>query len=96
MNFILTVVGDTACEIRISDQIPLLHSLSKTAVSPISVGCKGGGCGVCKVQVLEGQYKHKPMSKAHITNEELEQGVVLACRITPTSDLTVLAIGACK
>ncbi len=93
MNYLLTVVGKAACTMQVSDQVPLLHALSKTGVSPITVGCKGGGCGVCKVQVLEGQYEHKPMSKAHITNEELGLGIVLACRIIPTSDLTVLAIG---
>jgi ferredoxin len=96
MNFVLTVVGETACELRVSDQIPLLHSVSKIANSPINVGCRGGGCGVCKVQILEGQYKCKPMSKAHITSKELGQGIVLACRIIPSSDLTVLAIGECK
>jgi ferredoxin len=96
MSFVLTMVGEAACELRVSGQISLLHSVSKTANSPINVGCRGGGCGVCKVQVLEGTYKHKPMSKAHITNKELARGVVLACRIIPTSDLTVLAIGECK
>ena len=96
MYFTLTVVGEKACERRVSDKIPLLHTLSQSEASPINVGCKGGGCGVCKVRVLEGNYRHKPMSKAHITNEELGQGIVLACRIFPTSDLTVLAIGECK
>lgn len=72
---------------------PLLHSLDRVMNSPIKVGCKGGGCGVCKVRVVAGSYTSKPMSKAHITEQEKTAGIVLACRIIPTSNLTVLPMG---
>lgn len=59
----------------------------------IQVGCRGGGCGVCKVEVTQGEFIARPMSKAHVSDEELARRRVLACRITPKSDLTLSVIG---
>jgi ferredoxin len=39
--------------------------------------------------VINGSFLSKRMSKAHITDEDLQKGVVLACRIFPTSDLKI-------
>lgn len=55
----------------------------------IPVGCRGGGCGVCRIQVLTGNYTAKKMSRKHVTAEEIEQGLVLACRVQPLSDMRV-------
>lgn len=55
-----------------------------------------GGCGVCKVQVLEGQFVRRVMSRAHVSAEEESAGCVLSCRIYPSSDLRVNVIGAMK
>jgi hypothetical protein len=47
------------------------------------VGCRGGGCGVCRVRVLDGAYTTLRMSRqAHVEADEAA-GVVLACRIVP-------------
>ncbi|SFM44763.1 2Fe-2S iron-sulfur cluster-binding protein [Marinobacter pelagius] len=59
----------------------------------IQVGCRGGGCGVCQVEVLEGEYAARPMSKAHIDEEALAQRRVLACCIKPRSDLLLKVVG---
>jgi len=55
----------------------------------ISVGCRQGGCGVCRVQVLSGAYRTGPMSRAHVTAEEEAEGYALACRLYPQGDLTL-------
>ncbi len=55
----------------------------------LQVGCRSGGCGVCRVQVVSGTYQAKRMSKAFVTDADLADGVVLSCRIFPTSDLVV-------
>lgn len=62
----------------------------------IPVGCRGGGCGVCKVEVLAGSYVRKVMTRAHVSVEEEAQGKVLACRIFPGSDLELRVIGTMK
>lgn len=68
---------------------PLLHSLTAHPAMPIKVGCKGGGCGVCKVRIVSGNYDTKVMSKAHISETDAEQGYALACRVLPQTDLTI-------
>ena len=62
----------------------------------IPTGCRGGGCGVCKVKVLQGDYHTRPMSACHVSKEDLAQGIVLACRIYPKSDLDIRVLGQMK
>ncbi|MFT6472290.1 MAG: ferredoxin [Neptuniibacter pectenicola] len=69
--------------------ITLLVGMEAINSHCIDVGCRGGGCGVCKIKVINGSFLSKRMSKAHITDEDLKKGVVLACRIFPTSDLKI-------
>lgn len=35
----------------------------------IPVGCRNGGCGVCKVQVNKGQYSKRKMSRGVVSAE---------------------------
>ena len=59
----------------------------------IPVGCRGGGCGVCQVEVVAGEYDARPMSKAHIDDEAIARRRVLACCIRPRSDLSLKVVG---
>lgn len=61
----------------------LLAALERRCNRDVAAGCRGGGCGVCRVRVWSGQFRSKAMSKAHINEEDLRQGVVLACRVFP-------------
>lgn len=53
----------------------------------IFVGCRGGGCGICKVRVTSGAYRTGKMSKLQVSDEEAAAGYALACRIYPLGDL---------
>lgn len=53
----------------------------------IPVGCRGGGCGICKIKVVSGDFVTGKMSKKHVTDNEGSQGYTLACRAFPRSDL---------
>lgn len=55
----------------------------------IPVGCRRGGCGVCRVRVLDGAYTTAPMSATHVSAEEQAQGYALSCCVFPHSDLLV-------
>ena len=55
----------------------------------IPVGCRGGGCGICRIRVLSGDYKTEKMSRKHVSEEEQARGMALACRVYPRSDLRV-------
>lgn len=67
----------------------LLMGMEKACQHAINVGCRGGGCGLCKIKVLQGDYQTKRMSRAHISEEEQALGFALACRLTPLSDLVI-------
>lgn len=73
--------------------VNLLKGMEKLGRKGIPVGCRGGGCGVCKVRILEGSYTTKRMSREHISVEDEEQGIVLACRAWPKSDIKLGVVG---
>lgn len=79
-----------------ADSRSVLEGMEALGRKGIPVGCRQGGCGVCKVQVLEGQYTRRVMSRAHISAEEEAEGCVLSCRIKPTSDLRLSVVGSMK
>ena len=66
----------------------LLNGMLRLGRKGIPVGCVNGGCGVCKVRILEGTVKSLgPISRAHVSLEEEAQGYTLACRVAPTEDV---------
>ncbi|MCY0966326.1 2Fe-2S iron-sulfur cluster-binding protein [Parathalassolituus penaei] len=70
----------------------VLTGMHKSGQTHVLVGCKGGGCGKCRIKVMDGTYFSKKMSRAHISPREEEQGVVLACRIFARSDLGIVPL----
>lgn len=50
--------------------------------------CTFGGCGTCRVKLVEGvvDYEEFPMA---LTHEEAQQGYALACQARPRSDLVI-------
>ena len=67
----------------------VLHEMIRCNVRALPVGCRGGGCGVCRVRVVEGAYLVQRMSRKHVSSDDVERGVVLACRIVPVTDLVL-------
>lgn len=54
----------------------------------VPVGCRSGGCGVCRVRVLAGVVESTgKMSRAHVSEDDERAGIVLCCRVTALSDL---------
>lgn len=70
----------------------LLGGMEALARKGIPVGCRGGGCGVCKVRIESGSVRTEKMSRAHVSADEQAQGYVLACRAYPTSDVRLSAV----
>ena len=67
----------------------VLDAMVKAGLGPYHYGCYGGGCGVCKIQVLSGSYHiFKNMSRAQIP-EGTEADAVLACCIQPRGLLVI-------
>lgn len=71
----------------------VLEAMEQALCKGIPVGCRNGGCGACKAQVIAGNYVTRKMNRAVITAEEQAQGYVLACKTYPQGDLTLSAVG---
>ena len=68
----------------------LLCGMLRLGRRGIPVGCVSGGCGVCKVRVIEGSVKPLgPISRAHVSVDEEAQGYTLACRVAPTAPVSL-------
>lgn len=52
-------------------------------------GCRGGGCGTCKMRLTSGQVEYGRCSAAVLTEDDRSSGSFLSCQARPLSDLTV-------
>lgn len=89
-------IEDTGETYPCDEQRNVLAGMEALCRRGIPVGCRGGGCGVCKVQITRGQVLRKVMSREHVTVEEEADGLVLACRAFPQSDLSLRVVGKMK
>jgi len=71
----------------------ILRAAERLAVRALPVGCRGGGCGVCRIRVLTGGFSVGRMSRAHISAADLDSGVTLACRTVPRESMTIEILG---
>lgn len=92
MTFDVTI-ADTGEVFSCAADQTVLEGMVRLGRRGIPAGCRGGGCGVCKIEVLKGEYEAQIMSRDHVSPDDRAQNRVLACRIMPRSNLTVRVIG---
>lgn len=71
----------------------VLKAMAQLGRKGIPSGCHGGGCGVCKVQVVSGDVTTLPMSRSQVSEAEEADGYALACRCYPASDVDLRVVG---
>jgi ferredoxin len=95
-----TTVRPGSCRIRLADhsvEVPgstswsVLEAFERSGGGSVRIGCRNGGCGVCRVRVLDGKVRAEKMSSRHVNADERAAGYALACRIYPEGDLIVAA-----
>lgn len=86
-------IAATAESFACPDGVSLLHALRRIGRKGIPAGCYGGGCGVCKILVLEGPYTTGKMSRDQVSEDEQRAGYALACKTFPGGDLRVAIVG---
>ncbi|MEC7376621.1 MAG: 2Fe-2S iron-sulfur cluster binding domain-containing protein [Pseudomonadota bacterium] len=79
----------TGDRFRCTEDQSVLKAMEQVGKKCVPVGCRGGGCGFCKIRVVEGEFSCGKMSKAHCPPEARDKGEVLACRIYPRTDLMI-------
>jgi ferredoxin len=85
---------EEGCEIRIVgyDRVIICHedetilqAFGRHNLTKIPVGCRRGGCGICKIRIIEGEFETGKMSVAHVSLDERERNFSLACKTYPKS-----------
>ena len=71
-------------------QDTLLEAALRAGV-PLSYGCSGGNCGLCKARVVSGQIKKMRHHDYVIPEAEKNQGYILLCSNTAVSDVEIEA-----
>ena len=89
-------IDDTGEHFVCSETRSLLEGMAALNKHGIPLGCRNGGCGVCKVAILSGEFEARVMSRAHVSEEEECCGKVLACRVQPRSDIRLAVVGKMK
>jgi ferredoxin len=81
----LTPVGETvACRPDETVLAAVLRSGAK-----LLFGCRGGGCGTCKMRLVAGAIDHGRCSAAVLPDDEKAKGAFLSCQARPLGDVTV-------
>jgi naphthalene 1,2-dioxygenase ferredoxin reductase component len=74
---VLVEPGDTILASALAQNVPYPH------------GCRSGNCGACKSRLEEGEVELAPYSPYALSEADRAQGLILACRATPWSDVAV-------
>ncbi|MEY1661036.1 2Fe-2S iron-sulfur cluster-binding protein [Isoalcanivorax beigongshangi] len=67
----------------------LLQGMEQCGQQLIRVGCRKGGCGLCRIRILSGEVACEKMSRCHVSAEDRALGYALACRVIPQTDLVI-------
>jgi NAD(P)H-flavin reductase/ferredoxin len=59
---------------------------------PMANSCRVGGCATCKCKLISGKVKQLTESSYVLSEEELDQGYILACQSVAKSDVAIEAI----
>jgi len=73
--------GRTVLEVALEEGIPYPH------------GCRSGRCGSCKSRLIAGEVDLLDHTRFALSDEEREQGLILACRALPRTDLALAWLG---
>jgi len=72
----------------------VLKAMEQLGRRDIPAGCRGGGCGICRVQVVgNGEYHTGRMSREQVSVEDEARRICLACKLIPDSDLQLRVLG---
>lgn len=83
------VVASLDCEFSCRSDQSLLAAMMAAGERSLTVGCRSGGCGVCRIEVSCGHFRTGFMNRSVVSLADQESNVVLACRTYPLSDMVI-------
>jgi ferredoxin len=67
----------------------LLLTLSRAGLG-YRIGCRRGGCGICKVHLLLGEVSYeRPIADSVLSDDERIEGICLSCRAVPLTNVVI-------
>jgi ferredoxin len=67
----------------------LLAALSRAGLG-YRIGCRRGGCGVCKLHLLPGEVRYeRAVAESVLSDEEGIEGICLSCRAVPITNVVM-------
>ena len=84
----VTILPD-GIEVTAAEDETLLRALGRAGLR-YRVGCKRGGCGICKVQLKLGEVRYeRPIADSVLSDDERVEGICLSCRAVPITDIVI-------
>lgn len=84
----VTIMPD-GVRVIVNDAETLLRALARAGLR-YRVGCKRGGCGICKVQLVLGEVTYeRPIAPQVLTDDERVEGICLSCRAVPLTNIVI-------
>ena len=85
----VVTVRPGAVEVTLDDGETILDGLYRNGYA-YRIGCRRGGCGVCKVDLLVGEVRYdRTVAPEVLTAGERASGTCLTCRAVPVTDVTI-------
>lgn len=89
----LVEIRQARTSLEIQDMQTILDAAFAAGI-PYPHGCRSGRCGSCKSRLIEGAVELLQHSRFALTDEEKNDGFILACRALPQTDVTVAWLGS--
>jgi ferredoxin len=84
----VTILPD-GLQVTAGEAETVLAALSRAGLR-YRVGCKRGGCGVCKVQLVLGEVRYeRPVAESVLSDDERVEGICLSCRAVPITNIAI-------
>jgi ferredoxin len=84
----VTILPD-GLQVTAGEAETVLAALSRAGLK-YRVGCKRGGCGVCKVQLVLGEVRYeRPVADSVLSDDQRVEGICLSCRAVPITNIAI-------
>jgi ferredoxin len=84
----VTVLPD-GVRVSAADGETVLAALGRAGMR-YRIGCKRGGCGICKLQLVLGEVRYeKAVAESVLSDDEKVEGICLSCRAVPITNVIV-------
>ena len=84
----VTVLPD-GVRISATDGETVLAALGRAGLK-YRIGCRRGGCGICKLQLLAGEVRYeRPIADSVLSDDEKVAGICLSCRAVPITNVLI-------